>query len=131
VRHQLTSRRCGPISPRPLGVCEGQRDTKTADGRDDGFLFYKSIVFGVGGSPLIWGLGASMRRRADQSLLEMIELCVEPRTTIQLEATLRDGEPCGLRERRYEEASASPPAPSTSWDDRGGAGYSTPSLYMD
>jgi hypothetical protein len=48
-----------------------------ADGRDDGFLLYKSIAFGVGGSPLIWGLGASMRKRSDQSLLEMTELGVE------------------------------------------------------
>jgi hypothetical protein len=51
--------------------------TQVVAGLDGDYFVYESVVFGGGGSPMIWGRGAAFLGRSGQSLFETTELCLE------------------------------------------------------
>jgi hypothetical protein len=60
-----------------MGVMEDERMHQIVAGMFGAFYIYESVVFGGGGSPLIWGRGAAFLGRSGQSLFRPCELCME------------------------------------------------------
>ena len=53
-----------------MPVCEDERPLQVAREGDNTFVCFDTVVFGGGGSPLIWGRAAAWLARSGQSLLD-------------------------------------------------------------
>jgi hypothetical protein len=60
-----------------MGVLEEERQHQVVAGMNGDFRVYESVVFGGGGSPLIWGRGAGFLGRSGQSLFDAVEMAME------------------------------------------------------
>jgi uncharacterized protein YaaR (DUF327 family) len=60
-----------------MGVMEEERQHQIVAGMNGDFRIYETVVFGGGGSPLIWGRGAAFLGRSGQALFLPCEMCLE------------------------------------------------------
>ena len=60
-----------------IPVCEDERPLQVARGGGNTYVCFDTVVFGGGGSPLIWGRAAAWLARSGQSLFEFWELLIE------------------------------------------------------
>ena len=60
-----------------MGVHVDERRHQVVAGMKGDFRVYESVVFGGGGSPLVWGRGAAFLGRSGQSLFDPTEMAME------------------------------------------------------